>query len=108
MDRNGDGLVSGTEFLEYFNTGLPAETAKFNSVVAQFMEVAKICKEHKEMQRNGQLPVKDAQEETDTVLEVFAVNPESVVSVAAATETNDSVLAQDGGVESCVEDANAL
>jgi len=33
MDRNGDGLVSGIEFLEYFNTGLPAETAKFNLVI---------------------------------------------------------------------------
>ena len=43
LDVTGDGHVETTEFVEYFNKALPQDSAEFNTVVGQFMEVAAYC-----------------------------------------------------------------
>ena len=43
LDVTGDGHVETTEFVEYFNKALPQDSAEFNTVVGQFMQVAAYC-----------------------------------------------------------------
>ena len=51
MDENGDGVIDGPEFSEYFEQALPQDAKAFNVVVGEFMEVAEACRERKERQR---------------------------------------------------------
>ena len=44
MDINGDGLVDRDEFVDFFNKGLPYKSSKFETTVAEFLEVAQACR----------------------------------------------------------------
>ena len=48
MDVNGDGLISGAEFAEFFEQSLPTDATKFEVVIKQFMNVAQNCSAKKQ------------------------------------------------------------
>ena len=54
MDANGDGVIQGSEFAEHFEKALPADKVKFEQIVKEFMEVAKMCRDKKQEQRESQ------------------------------------------------------
>ena len=51
MDENGDGVIDGPEFSEYFEQALPTDKRVFDLVVSQFTVMAQVCRERKQNQR---------------------------------------------------------
>ena len=51
MDVNGDGLISDSEFATHFQRALPKDMKQFDTVVDQFMQVAKACRAAKQGSR---------------------------------------------------------
>ena len=51
MDSNGDGDISGTEFVDYFEEALTTDAAEFAATIEQFMEVARACRATKQEDR---------------------------------------------------------
>merc|ERR1712166_1302761 len=51
MDTDGDGTVNEKEFSGYFDKSLTKDEAEFEETVAQFMEVAKECRQQKQEKR---------------------------------------------------------
>ena len=45
MDTSGDGKIEVAEFVEHFDNVLPQEESEFGRVMAQFQEVARVCRE---------------------------------------------------------------
>ena len=43
IDTDGDGSVSQSEFVAYFSEGLPRDPTEFDSIIEQFLEVARSC-----------------------------------------------------------------
>ena len=51
LDTNGDGHVDCMEFVNQFEQTLPTDMAEFGILIRQFIEVARQCREGRELER---------------------------------------------------------
>ena len=83
MDTDGDGTVNEKEFSGYFDKSLTKDEAEFGEIVAQFMEVAKECRQQKQAKRAA--IIKDAAEQKKE-------NENSPLESPAAEAATDEVV----------------